>query len=331
MSISIRGFQVKKLTFLLLFLFFILATPAYARQRMVSGVIENDFLLDSMLPNPVVYLYGTDSNGYPLLLMNFSATIPFYGIQPLRRFYIFRKKVSSLRFLSLYLKLYPTENPSCRKNFYYKIVKIKCDEESQPITYKDSNEFKVHFEPTYKEVKPGYIEDTYKTQSDYISKLPIIAYSGVGSDTMKIMLRRGKKYPIPAGHVNVAMAVVAVPSYSPPVTYNTIRCNDYVQDFLDAKDSDNNPHTKIRTISFGKIYSDNKIKGYYEINPKNNPHKMILDSAVIPGSCHDQILDDDRYMDNDFLKAPSGCPPAKECCPSSVTINNNAPSSSSKK
>lgn len=320
---------MKKFSVLFICMIFLLNVPVYARQRMVSGMIENDFLLDSMLPNPVVYLYGTDSNGYPLLLMNFSATIPFYGIQPLRRFYIFRKKVSSLKFLSLYLKLYPTDNPSCKKNFYYKIVKIQCDEKSQVINYTDSNEFIARIEPTYKEFKPGYAQDTYKIESKYEAGLPIIAHSGVGSDTMKIMLRRGKRYPIPSGHVNVAMAVIAVPYYTDPITYNTIRCHDYVQDFLDAKKSEGDKTIRIRTISFGKIYSDNKIKGYFEVSPKSNPHKMVLESEIIPASCHDQILDDDRFMNNEMLKE-SKCPPAKECCPSFIINADSKPAADKK-
>lgn len=306
---------MRKISALFILSIFLFTPKAFAIPPVkIDNMLESDYLLDEMLPNPVVYLYGTDSNGFPILLMNFSATIPFYGIRKNPRALI-RKRMSWLKFAKLRLKIEPTENPKCCKNFYYKILKIQCYAFSQKIDYVDRNTFTGEFKPTYKSAEMGSIKDEAFLQANYYSKIPIISYSGVGSDTLKIMLRRGKKYPIPSGRVDVAMVVLAVPFYTVPLKYDTLDKYDYVQDFLDSKEYECDKNIKIRSIYFRKAYSDNYMRTEYEVDRYNNPRGMILDSQVILGSGFDEELDDNQFM-NDTVLCPKKC---KESAPTPTT------------
>lgn len=317
---------MKKL-FALFCLFCMISQSAVAKYSppKIYGMQENDFILDQMLPNPVVYLYGKDSNGYPILLMNFSATIPFYGIKPDRKRLKFltrfdympfrRKKISSLKFVAMYLKIVSSNNSNVAQNYYYKILKITCEEKSQTIKYEDENKLTVKIEPEYSGMKGGSITDEFRRKANYDSTLPIITYSGVGSDTLKIMLKKGRKYPIPAGHVNVSMVVLAVPYYNPPLNYCTIPLQNFVCDFMNQKNKDWDKEFKIRSIVFGKAYTDNKMRGYYEATPESNPNGLFLDSEIVVGSKQNGVnkcirtdnatIPDDRFMDNAILKEPS--------------------------
>lgn len=269
--------------------------------KMIDGMSENDFILNEMLPNPSVYLYGVDSNGFPILLMNFSLTIPVYAIDDnpwLRLFQAagriaptFHKKVKSLKNITLYLKLNPSKETADGKKFYYKIVKLQCDEEDQGLKYHDTSEWRLHAEGGYSQgggSGKGTIDRNMIREINYESKLPIRNYSGVGSDTLKITLKRGRKYPIRAGHMNISMVVTAIPYYkNPPLNYCALRCNGCNYDFVKDYMTDINPECPcteiIRKIYFTKIYRDNSMMNYYELNPYRTAG-VILDSEVIMGN-----------------------------------------------
>lgn len=289
---------MKKALALLLFAF-LLPISVFAREipEKIDGMTKNDFLLNRvMLPNPNVYLYGTDSNGFPILLMNFSSTIPFYGIEDNYKIFpwlgryipFFLKKTSSLKFYSLYLTIEPScGSPEC-KNFRYKILKLQCKEVSQNIGHIDTDKLTTHFAPKYKEADVGYMQSENERKSFYAGQFPIITYSGTGSNMLQIMLKRGKKFPIPAGHIDVSMVVIAIPSYAPPLTYDVLKGNcgckyDFVKDFMDYVNPCCPCTHEIRNISFAKTYLDSRIKNYYGLDPKNNPD-ICLSSEVIMGN-----------------------------------------------
>lgn len=269
--------------------------------KRIDGMSENDFILNEMMPNPSVYLYGVDSNGFPILLMNFSLTIPVYAIDdnPWLRWFqaagrvapTFHKKVKSLKNITLYLKLNPSKETADGKKFYYKIVKLQCDEEDQGLKYHDTSEWRLHAEGGYSQgggSGKGTIDRNMIREINYESKLPIRNYSGVGSDTLKITLKRGRKYPIRAGHMNISMVVTAIPYYkNPPLNYCSLKCNQCNYDFVKDYMTETNPECPctpvIRKIYFTKIYRDNSIMNYYELNPYRTA-SVILDSEVIMGN-----------------------------------------------
>lgn len=295
---------MKKIVAVLLLVIFFAPDLVFAKAtpRKISGMVENDFILDTMLPNPSVYLYGVDSNGFPILLINFSLTIPVFALDdnPLLRPFqflgrfapTFHKKTKSLKSIALYLKLNESKESADGKKFYYKITKLQCDQEDQGLKYKDTSEWKLHGEGSYSQSggnAKGTIDRNMAREINYESRLPIRDYSGVGSDTLKIILKRGRKYPIRAGHMNISMVVTAIPYYkNPPLNYCSLKCNccnyDFVKDFM----VDTNPEAPctpvIRKIYFSKIYSDNSIMNYYEVSPSNNPNGLILDSEVVMGN-----------------------------------------------
>ncbi len=295
---------MKKNLLLLLLVVFLTPNVVFAKATpiKINGMVENDFILDAMLPNPSVYLYGVDSNGFPILLMNFSLTIPVFALddnpllkpfQFLGRFApTFHKKTKSLKSIALYLKLNESKESADGKKFYYKITKLQCDEENQGLQYHDTSEWRLKGDASYNQgggSASGSVERNMKREIEYLSKLPIRNYSGVGSDTLKVTLKRGRKYPIRAGHMNISMVVAAIPYYkNPPLNYCSLKCNccnyDFVKDFM----MDTNPEAPctpvIRKIYFSKIYSDNSIMNYYEVSPNNNPNGLILDSEVIMGN-----------------------------------------------
>lgn len=336
---------MKKL--LILFVFIVsMVQPVLASRAptVIDGMYENDFILDEMLPNPAVYLYGTDSNGYPILLMDFSLTIPIYAIDdnPLLRPFqkmaryvpFFHKKIKSLKFVSMYLKIEPTCNGKDGKNFYYKILKLKCDSKSQSIGYVDEHTLDITLEPEYSGMKGGHISNILKSTKTYNSELPIITYSGVGSDTLKIMLKRGRKYRIPCGHIDASMVVLAIPNYCPPLKYKETSGNkdykSYVNDFMDVVDFDNcsgEEMHSMRKIYFGKYYWDNSIMNYYEITPCNNPNNVVLNSAVIRGNRINQVpINPSNNVSNEVKKVleQGCCIPKCEgdvCCESDVICN----------
>lgn len=295
---------MKKFVTLLLFVF-LLSSNVFAREipKKIDGMTKNDFLLNRvMLPNPNIYLYGTDSNGFPILLMNFSSTIPFYGIEDNYKIFpwlgryipFFLKKTSSLKFYSLYLTIEPSCDSPEGKNFYYKILKLQCREVSQTIGHEDTDKLTTKFEPDYKGQKAGFIQSENERKRYYASQYPIITYSGTGSNMLQIMLKRGKKFPIPAGHIDVSMVVMAIPSYNPPLTYDTLKGNcgckyDFVKDFIDYIDADCYCNHGVKRVNFAKTYLDSRIKNYYGLDPKNNPD-ICLGSEVIMGSRINQVV-----------------------------------------
>lgn len=289
---------------LILAIIFLTVNVVFAKAvpEKIDGMSENDFILNEMLPNPSVYLYGVDSNGFPILLVNFNLTIPVYAIDdnPLLAWFqyagrfapTFHKKVKSLKNITLYLKLNPSAESSDGKYFYYKIVKLQCDEEDQGLQYHDTSEWKLHGEAAYSQgggSAKGSVDRNMMREINYLSKLPIRNYSGVGSDTLKIVLKRGRKYPIRAGHLNISMVVSAIPYYkNPPLNYCSLKCNccnyDFVKDYM-VETTPQKPCTAlIRKIYFSKMYRDNSIMNYYEITPYNNPHNVTIDSEVVMGN-----------------------------------------------
>lgn len=308
----------------------------------IDGKAENDFILDEMLPNPAVYLYGTDSNGYPLLLMDFSLTIPIYAIddnpllKPFQKMALyapfFHKKIKSLKYANLYLKIEPTINAQSGKNFYYKILKLKCDSRAQKIGYVDENTLDITLEPEYNGMKGGHISDIFKRTTTYASELPIITYSGVGSDILKIMLKRGKKYKIPCGHIDSSMVVLAIPDYCPPLNYKDTSGNQdnqvYVRDFMDAIENSNCPcqeQHSIRKINFAKYYWDNSILNYYELTPCHNPNCVVLSSEVIRGNRINQVpISSENNVSFEIIKkyeygtCAHNCPDGTFCNPNTI-------------
>lgn len=292
------------LVFLVFLVVFFMPLAVFAKATPIKrdGMTENDYIIDEMLPNPSVYLYGLDSNGFPLLLMNFSYTIPIFALDdnPLLRPFqflgrfapTFHKKTKSLKSITMYLKIIKSPESADGKSFYYKIVKLQCDQEDQDITYKDTNEWRLRGEGSYAYnggSASASVERNMQRQMDYLSKLPIRDYSGVGSDTLKIMLKRGKKYPIRAGHMNISMVVAAIPYYkNPPLSYCSLKCDkckyDFVKDFMTSTNPEAPCTPVIRKIYFGKTYTDNSIMNYYEVTPDNNPNNLVLDSEVIMGN-----------------------------------------------
>lgn len=290
----------------LAFLLFVFLLPAnvFAREipEKIDGMTKNDFLLNRvMLPNPNIYLYGTDSNGFPILLMNFSSTIPFYGIEDNYKLFpwlgryipFFLKKTSSLKFYSLYLTIEPSCGSPEGKNFHYKILKLQCREVSQIIGHQDTDKLTTKFEPEYKGGKGGFIQSENERKRYYAAQYPIITYSGTGSNMLQIMLKRGKKFPIPAGHIDVSMVVMAIPSYTPPLTYDVLKGNcgckyDFVKDFMDYIDANCYCNHGVKRIYFAKTYLDSRIKNYYGLDSKNNPD-ICLGSEVIMGSRINQV------------------------------------------
>lgn len=296
---------MKKFMIFLVLAIFLLPSAVFAKPTPVKidGKSENAFILDQMLPNPSVYLYGLDSNGFPILLMNFSLTIPVFALDdnPLLRPFeflgrfapTFHKKTKSLKSITFYLKINESKESADGKHFYYKIVKLQCDQESQGIQYQDFSEWKLHGEGSYTYMDSASAKATVdrnmSRRMDYLSKLPIKDYSGVGSDTLKIILKRGRKYPIPAGHINISMVVAAIPYYrNPPLSYCSLKCNTCNYDFLKDFMTSTNPEAPctpiIRKIYFSKTYTDNSMMNYYEITPDNNPEHLIIDSEVVMGN-----------------------------------------------
>lgn len=337
---------MKKLLILFACIVMSMSQAAFAKKfpLIINGMIENDFILDEMLPNPAVYLYGTDSNGYPILLMDFSLTVPIYAIDdnPLLRPFqnmaryapFFHKKIKSLKFVNMYLKIEPTCNGKDGKNFYYKILKLKCDSKSQNIGYTDEHTLDITLQPEYSGMKGGHISSIWKTTQVYASELPIITYSGVGSDTLKIMLKRGKKYKIPCGHIDASMVVLAIPDYNPPLKYKETSGNkdykSYVNDFMDVVGYDNcsgEEMHSIRRIYFGKYYWDNSIMNYYEITPCNNPNNVVLNTEVIRGNRINQVpINSSNNVSNEVKKVfERGCCIPKcdgdVCCKPNVVCN----------
>lgn len=290
---------MKRILMVLLLFIFLSSNTVLARSMpiKIDGMFENDYILNEMLPNPNVYLYGVDSNGFPVLLMNFSATVPVFTIndnvimKPFRflaRYVpLFRKRTSNLGFLSLNLKLEPSKDSPEGKNFYYKIAKIKCQEIVQVVGYQDQNKITARAEPKFNEQSYGYLQDEFTRMAKYNTERPIITYSGIGSDTLKIMLKKGRKYRIPSGHIDVSMLVIAVPYYDPPITYCDLMnpCNtcNYLKDFMDQIEPCPCKH-KVRKINFSKRYYDNSMLNYYEVTKDNNKHELIMDSEVMMGS-----------------------------------------------
>lgn len=304
----------------------------------IDGMTKNDFLLNRvMLPNPNIYLYGTDSNGFPILLMNFSSTIPFYAIEDNYKIFpklgryipFFLKKISSLKFYSIYLTIEPSCDSLQGKNFHYKILKLQCKEVSQGIGYEDTDKLTTRVEPKYKEASGGFVQSENERKRYYASQIPIITYSGVGSNMLQIMLKRGKKFPIPAGHIDVSMVVMAIPDYSTPLTYDVLKGNcpckyDFVKDFMDYINPCCNCNHEIRRIYFAKTYLDSRVKNYYGLDIKNNPN-ICLSSEVIMSNRINEVAEQSTKTNVTTNITTPMCPVNKcidpytgECCQACV-------------
>ncbi len=162
----------------------------------ISSCSTNDPAFTDIIPNPVVYWYGTSTNEEPILLLNFRAGIPVKWLT--------ENLVIDLD--SIHLKLQIKQ----QYGYYYKILSIYGEPEFQIITYKPEKNINTRLEASYKGVKSGSIEYSSKKAMEYQVKNSIIAFYGVSSDTLTIMLKRGKKYPIPNCQIQVSMLVRAV-------------------------------------------------------------------------------------------------------------------------
>ncbi len=162
----------------------------------ISSCCSNDPIFTDIIPNPIVYWYGTSTNEEPILLLNFKAGIPVKCLTS--------TLITDLD--SFHLKL---EIPS-QYGYYYKILKIFGESKAQTITYSHERTTSGKIEPSYQRAKAGSVEVRSKRDMQYEAERPIIAFYGVSSDTLTIMLRRGKKYPIPNCQIEVSMLVRAI-------------------------------------------------------------------------------------------------------------------------
>lgn len=158
----------------------------------------NNSLFNEIIPNPVVYWYGTSTNNDPVLLLNFKAGIPVKWLT--------NGTISDLDSINLKLQL-PEQY-----GYYYKILHIDGETQLQTITYKPERAADIKLEPSYKGMSVGAIDYNAKNALQYDVKRPIISFSGVSSDTLTIIIRRGQKYPIPNCQINVSMMVRAINS-----------------------------------------------------------------------------------------------------------------------
>lgn len=165
-----------------------------------------------LLPNPVVYLYGQSTSDDPILLMVFSSTIPVEWLNG--------QKTTNLDSIVLKLKV-PEQH-----GYYYKILKISADQILQNVAYSKSSTIssKLSGEGTFSPQGgggsgklAGEVAHAFNHSKAYNSLDPIITYSGVGSDTLSLMLRRGQEFPIPNGRINVYMIVRAIRGEDPKV------------------------------------------------------------------------------------------------------------------
>lgn len=165
-----------------------------------------------LLPNPVVYLYGQSTSDDPILLMVFSSTIPVEWLNG--------QKTTNLDSIVLKLKV-PNQH-----GYYYKILKISADQILQNVAYSKSSTIssKLSGEGNFSPQGgggsgklAGEVAHAFNHSKAYNSLDPIITYSGVGSDTLSLMLRRGQEFPIPNGRINVYMIVRAIRGEDPKI------------------------------------------------------------------------------------------------------------------
>lgn len=220
--------NTKKLqTFLLLICFFLQQLPILSceykytlpsiyndsRENIAkSNIFYYNTRFTEILPNPVIYLYGKSTNDDPILLMVFSSTVPVEWLNG--------QKTSNLD--SIVLKL----NIPAQHGYFYKILKISADQILQNVAYSKSSTIYSHLSAEGN-VSPqggggsgklmGEISHTFNHSKAYNSLDPIITYSGVGSDTLTLMLRRGQEFPIPNGRINVYMMVRAIRGEDPKI------------------------------------------------------------------------------------------------------------------
>ena len=181
---------------------------SYDRAR--ENIAKSDDFYDydnrytEVLPNPVVYLYGKNTNSDPILLMVFSSTIPVEWLNG--------EKSSNLDSIVLKLKI-PEQH-----GYFYKILKMSANQILQTVAYSTSST--IHSSVEGQGDFPaggggsgsitGKIEHTFNKSKAYDTIKPIITSSGVGSDTLTLMLKRGEEYPIPNGQIKVYMLVRAI-------------------------------------------------------------------------------------------------------------------------
>lgn len=184
-----------------------------------------------ILPNPIVYLYGKNTFDDPILLMTFSSTIPEEWLNG--------EKVSNLDAAVLKLKIPPLHG------YYYKILKISADQILQTVAISTSSTTRSSVEGEGKFAPAGgggsgslkgKVEHVFNKSKAYDTIKPIITYSGVGSDTLTLMLKRGQEYPIPNGRINVYMLVRAIRDESNKIEdiFKKHYCNE---NFYDNNDS----------------------------------------------------------------------------------------------
>lgn len=193
-----------------------------------SDILHYNKRFSEILPNPVIYLYGKNTYDDPILLMVFSSTIPEEWLNG--------QKSSDLD--SVVLKLHmPWQH-----GYFYKILKISAEQILQTVAYSTSSTLQSSLEAQGQFAPSGgggsgsltgKIEHTFNKSKAYDTIIPIITYSGVGSDTVTIMLKRGEEYPIPNGRINVYMLVRAIRDESNKIgeiinkQYNTENDNDF--------------------------------------------------------------------------------------------------------
>ncbi len=236
--------NIKKLPmFLLLICFCLQQLPVlsciqrykYKRPKLYNSskekIDESDILyyntrFTEILPNPVIYLYGKNTYDDPILLMVFSSTIPEEWLNG--------QKSSDLD--SVVLKL----NIPWQHGYFYKILKISADQILQTVAYSTSSTLQSSLEGQGQFAPAGgggsgslkgRIEHTFNKSKAYDTIKPIITYSGVGSDTLTLMLKRGEEYPIPNGRINVYMLVRAIRDESNKI-------GDIINDYYGGKDDD---------------------------------------------------------------------------------------------
>lgn len=293
----------------------------YSKNLKSSVCTTNSPLFTDIIPNPVMYWYGTSTGDEPILLLNFSAGIPIRWLTD--------ENTSDLDSIVLVLKLKPELNPNLG-DYYYKILKIQGEPIVQAITYKPENTTEVKAEPSYNGASAGSISYQLKNAMEYNANKSIITFSGVSSDTLTIMIRKGKRYPINNCQIRVSM-LVRVIKKDPKSDIKAIDfynraiqpCNDFKFDKTIIQ-SEEKPLFVKRLPLIAKIIVVPIVKLIYPttydvkiIKPGEPDENLFVTSRITKGSHVDRepgnndyncILNNGTVHDDDILYKEMGLP-----------------------
>lgn len=244
-------------------------------------IAESDELYDydnrytDILPNPIVYLYGKNTYNDPILLMTFSSTIPVEWLNG--------EKSSNLDSATLKLKITPMHG------YFYKILRISADQILQTVATSTSSTLQSHVQGSGefpaggggKGSVMGELTHTFNKSKAYDRIQPIITYSGVGSDTLTLMLKRGEEYPIPNGRINVYMLVRAIRDENNKIGdlinnyYNSKNDDDFYNNYSRFKNGLDCLICEISGGTYSDIDSLFKANGIKVVNSEGFQYKKV--------------------------------------------------------